>query len=85
MWNETINEQISMCVEDGVTREHHFVDGYMQNEHARPCIYDWAEVILELYDSCRVRHVKQIFVLLYAEKFERDGMWGTLQNLHACI
>lgn len=56
-----------------MSREHSIVDDYMQEEYVRPCVNNWANVILELHDSGKEMHAKQIVKLLHAEIFELDG------------
>lgn len=73
------------CPEDDVWRKYLIIVDYMQEEHARACIYDRAEVISELYDSGRERHAKKIVALLHAETFQLNGIRETLNDVPACI
>lgn len=56
--------QVLMRPKDDASPEYPIVDGYMQEEHAKSCFYDWSEVILDLYDSGRERLAKRIVDLL---------------------
>lgn len=79
------NVQASMCPEDDVSQEHCTVDDYKQEELARACIYQCAEVIMELYDSARERNAKQIVGLLHAENHELNFIRETQKDVSPCL
>lgn len=60
----------SVCAKDVLLREHCIAQNCKQNKKARACIFDWAEVILELSDSRRKMQAEQIVFLLHAKDFE---------------
>lgn len=68
----------ALIPEDDVLPKHCTVDHCKQEEHARASIYDWAMVILELYNSDKERHLKGIVALLHAENFGLNGIQETL-------
>lgn len=87
VWKE--NKMISlhdlMCLEHGEAREHHIVEECKPDEHAKPCIYGWAEIILDLYDSGRERPAKRIVVTHQSKRFELDLMRQTLKDASASL
>lgn len=82
---DMISVQGSMCAEDDVSQEHRIVVDSKHIEYERACIYDLAEVILELYNSDREGHAKRIVVLLHAKIFELIKIRETLKDVSACF
>lgn len=74
-----------MCVEDGLSQEKRIVDDCRREEVTSACIYKWAEVILDLYDSEQERPAKQVVAPWFAEHFELNGIQETLEEVPACI
>lgn len=74
-----------MSTEGDVSRQHPIVTDFEREENGRAFLYDWVEVILKLFNSGREMYAKQIFALLYAEIFGRNGKWDLLKDVPACI
>lgn len=85
MENDKTNIQALMFPENDVSQKHCIVDDYKLGEYAKAYIYDWAEVILDLYDSGKERHRKQIVDQLYAENFELNEIREALKDVSATL
>lgn len=71
--------------EDEVTREQRTVEKIKMKSHTRACIYDWAELILALCNSCSERHANRFVDLLGANNFELNGNEKKLNDGTACL
>lgn len=60
MENDLTSTQSSIYAEDAVSQDHRIVEHCKQEEHVRACIFNWAEVISELYDIGSESHVKRL-------------------------
>lgn len=74
-----------LCAEDDLLQEHRIVGYYEQEEIASGCIYDWAEIISEPYDSGRKSHPKQNDAILHTVEFRSNVLQETLKDVSLCI
>lgn len=70
-----------MCLRNDALREYCIVDDFKQENRAGAYIYDWAQILSELYDSSKEKLAKQIVDLLHAENFELNGIQDTLKDV----
>lgn len=68
-----------------VSQEHRILDDYEQEENLTACIYGWAEVVSELYDSGREGHTKKIVSRVHTENVKLNRIRKTLKSDSACL
>lgn len=83
--NGTTKVQGPMCEMDDVSRQHRIVADITQSENARACIYDWVEVIFDLYGSGKAKHAINIVHLPIGKYFELNMIQESLKDLSVCL
>lgn len=77
--------QGSICAKDDISQEECTVEEFRQIEMTGACIYDLAEVMLELHEIGGERHAKLIVTLPFVENFGLNRIRETQKDFPTCI